>query len=73
MTPGDSYLVQFPVELSRAEGISLVKVLAQQENEAAVVHVQGIVVPVHLYGPERGKYETSLGISVEVLSHQGQL
>lgn len=41
------YLVQLPVELCGAEGVGLVEVLAQEEDQAAVVHIQGIVMPVH--------------------------
>lgn len=48
------YLVQLPVELRRAEGVSLVEVLAQEEDEAAVVHIQGVVMSVHFCKAERG-------------------
>lgn len=48
------YLVQLPVELCRPEGVSLVEVFPQEEDEAAVVHVQGIVVPVHFWKAESG-------------------
>lgn len=41
------YLVQLPVELCGAEGVRLVEVLAQEEDEAAVVQVQGVVMPIH--------------------------
>lgn len=46
--PLEPYLVQLPVKLRRAEGIRLVEVFPQEEDEAAVVHIQGVVVPVHL-------------------------
>ena len=45
---GAPYLVQLPVELRGAKGVCLVKVLAQEEDKAAVVHVQRVVMPVHL-------------------------
>lgn len=48
------YLVQLPVELRRPEGVSLVEVFPQEEDEAAVVHVQGIVVPVHFWKQKVG-------------------
>lgn len=43
-----AYLLQFPVELCRAEGVNLGEVSPEQENQTAVVDVQGVVVPVHL-------------------------
>lgn len=45
-----AHLVEFPVELSRLVGLSLGGLLAEQEHQAAVVHVQGRVVPVHVCG-----------------------
>jgi hypothetical protein len=45
--PWEPYLVQLPVELCRAEGVGLVEVLPQEEDQAAVVHVESIVMPVH--------------------------
>lgn len=50
----EPYLVQLPVELGRAEGVGLVEVLPQEEDQAAVVHVQGVVVPVHFCRQSEG-------------------
>lgn len=61
--PGWGYLVQLPVELCRAEGVGQVEVLAQQQHEAAVVHVQGVVVPVHLC---RGTHLPQPGLCLRV-------
>lgn len=43
------YLVQLPMELRGAEGICLVEIFAQEKDEPAVVHVQGVVMPVHFW------------------------
>lgn len=45
-----AHLIEFPVELSRLEGLALGGLLAEQEHQAAVVHVQAVVVPVHIWG-----------------------
>lgn len=47
-----SYLLQFPVELSRSEGVHLGEVSPQQEHQAAIMDIQGIVMTVHLCGME---------------------
>lgn len=43
-----AHLIELPVELGRLVGFSLGGILAEQEDQAAVVHVQGVVVPVHI-------------------------
>lgn len=45
-----AHLIEFPVELSRLDGLALGGLLAEQEHQAAVVHVQAVVVPVHIWG-----------------------
>lgn len=50
----EPHLVQLPVKLCRAEGICLVEVFPQEEDEAAVVHIQGVVMPVHFWKAEMG-------------------
>lgn len=45
--PREPHLVQLPVKLCRTEGVCLVEVLPQEEDEAAVVNIQGVVMPVH--------------------------
>lgn len=52
-----AYLVQLPVELRGPEGVGLVEVLPQEEHQAAVVHVQGVVMPVHFW-----KQKADLGV-----------
>lgn len=63
------YLVQLPVELRGPEGVGLVEVLPQEEHQAAVVHIQGVVMPVHFW-----KQKEDLGVrlpnSVSVSAEQ---
>lgn len=47
-----SYLLQFPVELSRSEGVHLGEVSPQQEHQAAIMDIQRVVMTVHLCGRE---------------------
>lgn len=46
--PGGSHLLQSPVELCWPEGVQLNKVSPQQKHQTTVVHVQGVMMPVHL-------------------------
>lgn len=41
-------LVQLPVELGGFVVLSFCRLLAEEEDEPAVVHVEGVVVPVHV-------------------------
>lgn len=50
-----SYLLQFPMELGRSEGIHLGEISPQQEHQAAIVHIQRVVMAVHLCWRERRK------------------
>lgn len=43
-------LVQLPVELGGLVVLSFCRLLAEEEDEAAVVHVERVVVPVHVCG-----------------------
>lgn len=43
-----SDLVQLPVELGGLVVLSFCRLLAEEEDEAAVVHVERVVVPVHV-------------------------
>lgn len=43
-----SNLVQFPVEFGRFVILGFSWLLAEEEDEPAVVHVEGVVVPVHV-------------------------
>lgn len=45
---GAPHLFQSPVELCRPEGVQLNEVSPQQKHQTAVVHVQGVMMPVHL-------------------------
>lgn len=45
-----SDLVQLPVELGRFVVLGFCRLLAEEEDEPAVVHVERIVVPVHVCG-----------------------
>lgn len=46
-------LVEFPVELSRFVVLSFRRILAEEEDQPAVVHVKRVVVSVHLCGAEK--------------------
>lgn len=46
--PGAPHLLQSPVELCWPEGVQLNKVSPQQKHQTTVVHVQGVMMPVHL-------------------------
>lgn len=43
-------LVQLPVELGGFVVLGFCRLLAEEEDEPAVVHVEGVVVPVHVCG-----------------------
>lgn len=43
-------LVQLPVELGGLVVLRFCRLLAEEEDEPAVVHVEGVVVPVHVCG-----------------------
>lgn len=60
--PWEPYLVQLPVKLCGAKGVCLVKVLPQEEDKAAVVHIQGIVMPVHFWKAEMGLKDERLSV-----------
>lgn len=48
-----SYMVEFPVELCWFVIFCLTGVLTQEQHQTAVVHIQGVVVSVHLCGRQR--------------------
>lgn len=50
-----SYLLQFPVELSRSESVKLSEISSEQKHQAAVVNIQRIMVAVHLYNGKTKK------------------
>lgn len=55
MCPRASYLLQFPVELGRSEGVHLGEVSPQQEHQAAIMDIQRVVMTVHLCGRKGGR------------------
>lgn len=66
----EAYLVQLPVELGRAEGVGLVEVLPQEEDQATVVHVQGVVVPVHFCRQNESVVGERAPVSVSVSAEE---
>lgn len=56
-----AYLLQFPVELCRSEGVHLGEVSPEQEDQTTVMDVKGVVVSVHLW---RGDEEREEGVNV---------
>lgn len=58
-------LVEFPVELGRFVVLSLRRILAEEEDQPAVVNVKRVVVSVHLCRAE----EERSGDELKVQSH----
>lgn len=54
-------LVQFPVELGRFVVLSLRWLLAEEEDQPAVVDVQRVVVSVHVCGSRKGEVRVTNG------------
>lgn len=50
-----THLVEFPVELGRFVVLGLRRLLAEEEDQPAVVDVERVVVSVHGCGPEKGE------------------
>lgn len=61
-------LVQFPVELSRFVVLSFRRILAEEEDQPAVVHVKRVVVSVHLCGAEKERSGVKLKVAHEPIN-----